>query len=114
MPKRVDHIPSSVTSVDLKTGKETHHAGAWRVIPPPADCCQICAVKHIEVQPHNAQSLYYQMIFTNMIGRAPTWADAMAHCTPVVQAQWRGELERRNAWSEPPAGEKPVEHFGVE
>lgn len=112
--KSVKHIPASVTVVDLATGKETHEAGAWHVIPPPKDCCQICAVKHAPEQPHNAQSLYYQTVFHGMVGRVPTWADALAHCSDEIKFHWERELRIRGAWAEPPAGEAPVKHHGVD
>lgn len=112
--KPVGEIPSVLTSVDLKTGKVTHTAAGWKVLPPPQDCCQICAAKHSDDQPHNAQSLFYQTIFSSMIGRAATWADAVAHCSPTIRERWTVELKRRGYWSEPPPGEQPVKHFGVE
>jgi hypothetical protein len=58
--------------------------------------------------PHDAQSLYYQYRFYGVRGRWPTWADAVAHCAPEVQADWRAALEDRGAWSEPPNGEEPI------
>lgn len=51
-------------------------------------------MKHEPSEPHNAQSLYYGVTFSGMVGRSPTWADAMAHCAePVRQARER-ELRR--------------------
>ena len=44
----------------------------------------------------------------------PTWADAMAHCDDATRAAWEKELRARVHWTEPPAGERPVEHHGVE
>jgi hypothetical protein len=82
--KSVTQIPSVATKVDLVTGEETHEPAAWTILPPPADKCQVCAVKYGADEPHNAQSLYYQMTFAGMIGRPPTWADAMAHCEAPV------------------------------
>lgn len=112
--KAARHIPASVTKVDVATGKETHEAAAWTVMPPPADCCQICAHKHAPDQPHNAQSLYYQTTFAGMIGRTPTWADALAHCADDVRTFWEKELRRMKVWSEPPRGETPVKHHGLD
>jgi len=103
-----------MTVVDMKTGKEEHKPMAWKVLPPPKDCCQICAVKHEPEAPHNAQSLYYQTTFNGILGRSPTWADAMAHCAEPVKKAWEKELRRINHWSEPPAGEAPVKHHGIE
>jgi hypothetical protein len=109
----VRQIPATVTSIDLATGKETHERGAWHVLPPPKGHCQICAIKHAPEQPHNAQSLHYQTVFQGMLGRAPTWADALAHCSDDVKLHWERELRICGAWSEPPEGEKPVAHHGV-
>jgi hypothetical protein len=113
MVKSVKEIPSAVTKVNLKTGEETHERMSWNILPPPADRCQVCAVKHVPEAPHNATSLYYQMTFHGMMGRWPTWADAVAHCTVETQREWELELRRMNAWSEPPNGEQPVKDHGV-
>lgn len=113
-PKPVKTIPANITKVDLTTGKEEHELGSWHALPPSADKCQVCAVKHPPELPHNAQSLYYQMLFHGMIGRAPTWADAMAHCTDDMKRHWERELRIKEAWSEPPEGEAPIAHHGVE
>jgi hypothetical protein len=77
------------------------------LLPPPPDACQVCAKDHPEDQPHNQQSLYYQMDFLNKNGRYPTWQDAMSHCAPEVQRLWRAELEKLGAWSEPVEGMSP-------
>lgn len=111
--KAVKGIPGTVTKVDAD-GTETTEAMTWQMLPPAPGKCPICAAKHTEVEPHNAQSMPYQMAFYGQVGRWPTWADAMAHCTPQVQADWRRELEMRGQWSEPPEGEEPVKHHGVE
>ena len=113
MPKRVTQIPIAVTKVDIETGEETHEQGVWNVMPPGPNKCQICAHEHAPNEPHNAQSLYYQMTFQGMVGRPATWADAMAHCDDHMKNFWRGYLEDVNAWSEPPEGEEPVKHHGV-
>jgi hypothetical protein len=109
----IKQIPGALTEVDLTTGKETHKPMAWNVLPPAADKCQVCAVKHAPSEPHDAQSLYYQMTFNGMIGRAPTWADAIAHCDDGVKRAWGAELRKMGAWSEPQNGEAPVLHHGV-
>jgi hypothetical protein len=70
-PKAVKAIPMAITEIDAE-GKEVHRSGAWGVLPPAKDKCQICAVDHQEDEPHNAQLLYYQVIFSQMIGRSPT------------------------------------------
>lgn len=111
--KAVKHIPGAMTEVDLATGKETHKTMAWHVMPPAADKCQACARKHEPHEPHDAQSLYYNMTFSGMVGRAPTWADALAHCDDVTRCGWEAMLRRAGHWSEPPEGEAPVRHHGV-
>jgi hypothetical protein len=113
MAKAVRRIPGAVTKVDLATGEETHEAAAWTVLPPPAGACPICAVKHGPAVPHNAQSLYYQMTFAGMIGRPPTWADAIAHCDEETKRRWEVELRRRGAWTAHPDGEPPIVDHGV-
>jgi hypothetical protein len=112
--KPVKQIPGTLTRIDTSTGQETHESMGWNVLPPSADKCQVCAAKHAPDEPHNAQSLYYKMTFHGMVGRAPTWADALAHCSAPVRVAWAAELKRRNAWSEPPNGEEPVEDHGVD
>ena len=54
--------------------------------------CAECAVAHDPAQPHNQQSLFWQYNFMEKQGRWPTWADAMAHCTPQMQADWTRAL----------------------
>jgi hypothetical protein len=65
------------------------------LFPPAPDVCQECAVKHRPDFPHNPQSLYYQYQFHGEHGRWPTWKDAMAHCSPEIQAAWTEELAKR-------------------
>ena len=70
----------------------------WAVIPPPPGVCQQCAVDHAPTLPHNRDTLHYQYWFRNREARAgrterwPSWADAMAHCTPEVRDAWTFEL----------------------
>jgi hypothetical protein len=75
------------------------------LLPPPAGKCPICAVKHGPREPHNAQSLYYQYRFYGIRGRWPTWADAIAHCNPKVQADWKLLLSEGGHWTEPAEGD---------
>lgn len=83
------------------------------LLPPPADCCQECARKHAPEQPHDRQTLFYQMKFLNDKGRYPTWQDAMSHCAPEVQRLWREELEKLGAWSVPVEGMTPEKKAAV-
>lgn len=75
------------------------------LLPPAKDTCPICGTKHEAHLPHNAQSIYYQYHFYGIRGRWPTWADAVAHCTPKMRAFWEGELRLKNAWTEPADGQ---------
>lgn len=72
--------------------------GGWAraaILPPAPGKCAWCAVEHDPGDPHNAQSLYYGVVFLNTYGRSPTWADATAHCTPELRQVWREELAER-------------------
>lgn len=111
--KPATHVPTTVTSVDMKTGKETVIGDRWMLMPAPEGTCPYCAVKHKPHEPHNAQSMFYQVAFTGVVGRAPTWADAMEHCGETMKAAWKKELSARGAWTEPPGGEMPVKHHGI-
>ena len=62
------------------------------LLPPAKDKCQVCAVKHEGNEPHNAQSIYYQVKFKMDNGREATWKDAMSHCDEAVKADWLNEL----------------------
>ncbi len=74
------------------------------MLPARPGYCQVCAVKHDPTQPHNAQSLPYQVWFQSAYGRGATWADAVAHCAPEVIEQWKTILKEKRAWTEPPVG----------
>lgn len=65
------------------------------LMPCAPDDCQECAVRHDPEMPHDRQSLYYQYKFRQQHGRWPAWEDAMAHCTPQMQAWWKKELRLR-------------------
>ncbi len=65
------------------------------MLPVKPGTCPECAVVHPPEQPHNQESLTYQYTFYDRYGRWPTWADAMAHCPPEIQAYWREALAER-------------------
>lgn len=67
----------------------------WKLVPPAADVCQVCATAHAVEHPHNQQSIYYQYWFHLKHGRWPTWADAMEHCAPSMKDLWTEELGKR-------------------
>lgn len=60
----------------------------FQALPPGKGKCRSCAVEHDEMQPHDATSFYYRVLFANTHKRSPTWADAMAHCEQSVQREW--------------------------
>lgn len=64
------------------------------LLPPAPDVCQECAVDHKPDEPHNQQSLYYQMAFHMKHGRWPTWHDALAHCDERTRELWLIELRK--------------------
>ena len=73
---------------------EIEQGQAFQMLPPSKDCCQVCAVQHDEELPHNRDSLFYQFRFAAQWGRSPTWTDAMTHCTPEMQQQYRASLRQ--------------------
>lgn len=77
------------------------NTGDAMLLPPPEDTCQECAWKHTPEQPHNQQTMFWQYKFRQKRGRWPTWKDAVAHCTPAVQAHWEAALRKIGEWSEP-------------
>lgn len=66
-----------------------------RLLAPGKAKCRICADRHSTHEPHNRNSLYYQMKFRRANGREPTWNDALADLSPLTQAYWRGELAKK-------------------
>ena len=71
------------------------HLGPFRLLPTKPGVCPECAVDHAPEAAHNQQSLAYQYHFYNRFGRWPTWADAIAHCSPEVQSLWEKGLAER-------------------
>lgn len=55
--------------------------------------CAECAVVHPPENPHNLQSMHYQMHFREKHGRWPSWHDAMRHCTPEMRERWLKALQ---------------------
>lgn len=85
----------SMQVIDIETGEVIEERqNVMQMLPAPPGTCAECAVKHDHDQPHNKQSLFYQYRFRSTHGRWPTWSDAMAHCTPEMQAEWREHLIR--------------------
>ena len=75
------------------------------LLQPAEGTCPTCAVEHVATNPHNCQSMYYQMRFYGLRRRWPTWADALAHCSENVRAAWKERLEDMGVWSEPADGD---------
>lgn len=84
------------------SGSELPSGSGLYLLPPAPDKCQACAVKHPPEHPHNQQSLHWQYWFWGQHQRWPTWADAMAHCTPEMQAFWVKELAKHKIVVKPP------------
>ncbi len=83
----------STVKVDMETGEAVPvEGGGFKMLPGPPGTCEWCCVEHDPGQPHNQQSLPYQMKFHTIHGRWPSWSDAMKHCTPEVQAEWKARL----------------------
>lgn len=80
-----------------KSGMRVVEAKSMILIPPAPDRCQVCATKHEPDQPHNQQSMFYQVGFHLKKGRFPAWADAMAHCDEPTKEIWTRELRARGA-----------------
>jgi hypothetical protein len=79
--------------VDLETGESVPiEGGSFKMLPGPDGSCEWCHVKHDPSQPHNKQSLAYQMKFNQIHGRYPTWTDAMAHCSEDIKVKWKKHL----------------------
>jgi hypothetical protein len=75
------------------------YLGNWILTKTPPWTCPECGVEHPPEDPHNRDSLAYQYGFYGKYGRWPTWADAMAHCSPKVQKAWMEALQKRGiAW----------------
>lgn len=83
----------TVESVDMETGESVPlEGGGLRMLPGPPGTCEYCHVAHDPTQPHDQQSLSYQMKFYAINNRWPTWSDAIAHCTPEIMAEWREQI----------------------
>ena len=87
---------TATTKPKAQAGLPPARGSGAMLLPPAADKCQCCAVKHPPEHPHNQQSLYWQYWFWGQHGRWPTWADAMEHCTPDMKAFWVAELAKHN------------------
>ena len=62
-----------------------------RITAPVPGTCPVCATKHDERDPHEANK------------RFPSWWDAMSHCTDMTKAVWVEKLKKRGIILETPA-----------
>jgi len=65
--------------------------------PPRRGTCRECATPHGPREPHNRDSLYYQMKFRQKHGRTPSWTDAIAHLDEADREKWKAILEKQGA-----------------
>jgi hypothetical protein len=93
----IDPTRPQVVIEPVKQGGLVPLAGAtsMSMLPAAPGKCQTCATVHEPGAPHNLQSLFYGVLFVNQFDRSPTWADAMAHCSPEVKRQWTTQLRER-------------------
>ena len=66
-----------------------------RILPLTRWTCPLCADRHTEKEPHNRNSLYYQMRFFQDHHRLPTWGDTIADCSPFRKAYWKMEMKNK-------------------
>lgn len=78
------------TTPPLRAATGSGHLGGFKLLRAPMKDgqCPECAVVHEPEMPHNQQSLFWQYNFMEKNGRWPTWADALAHCSTEMRAQW--------------------------
>lgn len=116
MPEPLPLIPLGGTMqvIDTKTGRVEEKPSGMMMLPAAPGKCPTCAVDHPPEQPHNKDSLFYQMRFHAEHKRWPVWADAVAHCAEPVRAAWERELRALGQWKDPeppkpePKHETPV------
>lgn len=77
---------------DRALAQGDEHGTMMTLLPPPAHCCQECAVEHDPRTAHNAQTLFYRVWFSMQHGRPPTWNDAIAHCSDEMRGMWIAAL----------------------
>ena len=69
--------------------------GAIKILAPVPGRCRVCAGAHKPGEPHERDSLYYQMRFYRENKRFPTWEDAMIHCSEERKNAFRAELSEK-------------------
>lgn len=73
-------------------GMEDMSLNDLSLLKPHPDVCQVCAADHGEQEPHNPESLYWQVARRSEGLPPATWEDAMAHCSMEVQNVWKEAL----------------------
>lgn len=58
-----------------------------KVLPPRPCACRICAAQHRPEEPHELESLYYQVMFYRKHRRFPTEQDAKDRVPPAAPKQ---------------------------
>ena len=94
-------IGGTMQVVDTNTGRVEEKASGMMMLPAAPGTCPVCAAVHLPGEPHNRDSLFYQMRFHGEHGRWPVWADAVAHCAEPIRKLWEAELRRGGHWKEP-------------
>lgn len=69
----------------------------------PMLTCSICGVAHDPSDPHDAATVAFQLYFYRVMGRVPTWEDAMAHCSEETKDLMRQLLRAWNIDPKAPA-----------
>lgn len=95
---------------DAETGELVEERDAsMMILPAKKGTCAMCATDHPPHLPHNLQSVHYGVRFKMKYGRDPTWADASAHCTEEVTAQWAAKMEEMgHEFTYPEDGSDPI------
>lgn len=96
-------IKMPLSIVNAASGEVIENTTAdWHLLPAAPGNCPECNYPHQEHEPHNRDTLFYQIKFTAEHGRIPTWADAIAHCPHDLRLLWKATLQDMGAWTEPP------------
>jgi hypothetical protein len=73
----------------------TQEINTFTLLSPAPGSCPECAVAHEPHEPHDRESLFYQIKFKMEHGRDPTWTDAISHCPKELKDAWTRELQKK-------------------